>query len=103
MEIYRHGDVYIIKKDKIEKPMKDMKEFVVAEGEVTGHAHRLNPTGEGKIRVFKNELDIAFKVEKEAAVLTHEEHAPIELEPGFYEVYIQREYDPVNYQRKVAD
>lgn len=103
MDIYRQGDVYIIKKDKIDKPMKAVKEMVLAEGEVTGHAHRLKPQAGGSIQVFKNELDMAFKVEEKAAIVTHEEHAPIELDPGYYEVYIQREYDPVAYQRKVAD
>lgn len=99
----RQGDVFLEKVGGIPdgaKPVpNDQGRVILAYGEVTGHAHALQPdaaflfeapTGERFLRVVK-ETD-----------LTHEEHAPVHLTPGLYIVRQQREYFPGEV-RLVAD
>lgn len=72
------------KKKKLDKP-------VLAEGEVTGHAHRLPDT----VDVYLNEEDGTREFTlKKPAVLTHEEHGAIELAPGKLKSGQVVEYDP---------
>ena len=63
---------------------------VLAEGEVTGHAHAIRATGATLLADGDDRyLRVAAPV-----TLDHEEHAAIELVPGSYRVVIQREYVP---------
>ncbi len=110
--IYRHGDIILfkLKEEVLEKmqqtgyapttkgdnaPLKGIKDtFVLAEGEVTGHAHRLK----GKIEVLEQKVQdeqILFKVHQKTT-LSHEEHATLVLEKGTYLKVQQVEYDPFN-------
>jgi len=71
---------------------------ILAEGEVTGHAHRV-PIGEN-IEVHED----FFAVKEGSATVTHEEHGAIELPPGDYSVGIVRETDHLRDEvRNVAD
>jgi hypothetical protein len=105
MTIYRQGDVLIQRipgnklppKYKAVEPDKN-KGVVLAYGEVTGHAHVL-PVA--KCTLYAWEGDRLLHI-KEAAALTHEEHAPIPLIPGVYRVIQQREYHE-EAPRNVAD
>jgi hypothetical protein len=88
---YRHGDVILKRTDKLNAPIrKSRKVFVLAEGETTGHAHRLR----GKFDIFAaaNGMPLGLAV-KEPTALTHEEHGTITLEPGDYEVAQERAQD----------
>ncbi len=106
MEIYRHGDLLIIKDKQIKKiNHKKVKENFLLEGEVTGHAHRINGA-----EIFKSIVEANkdndyylgfFDIKKEGA-LTHEEHKTIILTPGTYKFYQQREYDEQE-ERAVID
>ena len=62
---------------------------VVAEGEHSGHAHALAPE---RARLFRQGR--LLRVEEGGASLSHEEHAPILLPKGDYQIRRQREYDP---------
>lgn len=102
-EQYRQGDIFLVKTAK--KLPKDAtkveptaKGNVLALGEVTGHAHAVDP----KLSNLFNAKDARFMEVKEGARLVHEEHAPISLEQGMYEVRQQREYHP-EAPRTVAD
>lgn len=96
--MWRHGDLLIEKVATIPATAKDTETSILAEGEVTGHAHRL--TG---ATVLVDGDDRYFEV-AEAATLTHEEHARIDFTPGLYRVTYQREYDPYEEAaRRVAD
>lgn len=89
----RHGDV-LIKPAKIPaeaKKQDTQNGIVLAEGEVTGHAHRLSANIGA---LFKYDKKTYLRVTKDRAALTHEEHGKIELPAGDYEVEIQREYKP---------
>lgn len=94
---FRHGDVILQKVSEI-KGTK-LKHLVLAEGEVTGHAHRIT---EGEAELYEHEGTLYLSVKEGGASLTHEEHKEIKLPEGKYKITIQREYEP-NGWRRVAD
>lgn len=63
--------------------------LVLAEGETTGHAHRLVQTG---AEMFQLENRMFIKL-IEPATLKHEEHKEITLASGVWEVGRVREFD----------
>lgn len=97
---YRHGDVILRRLEKEEEVKGEkQKHLILAEGEVTGHSHRIS---KGKGELFKFDNKMFLKIQSEIACLTHEEHKKIELPAGDYEVIIQREYTPEGW-KKVID
>lgn len=127
---YRHGDILLIKIDKLPKNIKfkTKKSKIILEGEVTGHAHRLKgnarilevaerianrplqkiwdgnvlKTYVGPITVEPDKQVVGYAVVKEPTELIHEEHNTITLPVGTYEIKRQREYD-ADYIRYVED
>jgi hypothetical protein len=75
---------------------------VIAEGEATGHHHRLL----GSVTMYRDdaiardippELYVAHvTVKSPTAQLVHEEHAPIMLEKGTYRIRRQRQLEPTD-------
>ena len=63
--------------------------LVLAEGEHTGHHHSLFEES-SELRQYGNTMVLDLK---EEATLTHQEHGPITLEPGLWEVGKVQEYD----------
>jgi len=96
--MYRHGDVYLKKGTVPDKAVK-LDHLVLAEGEVTGHAHRIS---EGDADLYEKDGKIYLSVKSETAALTHEEHSKIDLPKGDYEIGIQQEYEPEGW-RNVVD
>jgi hypothetical protein len=100
-QMLRQGDVKILKIKSLPSESlidaRDNNVAVLAYGEVTGHKHQIT---EGEVRFLKfGENNNMFapkflEVLSETAVLTHEEHFPITLDKGIYEISIQREYFP---------
>lgn len=86
---YRHGDVIVTKTNGIKG--KKLDHLTLAEGEVTGHAHRIT---DGDADLYEHEGVLYLRVKSESAALTHEEHARIDLPKGDYKIDIQREYAP---------
>lgn len=76
--------------------MKEIKERTLAEGEVTGHAHRVKVAvveREDGVRLFDGETDV-----------THEEHKTITLPKKEWASDKVREFDHVSeMERKVID
>lgn len=73
---------------------------VLAEGEVTGHAHVMAPATTRQFMVG----DQMFIAVDSATDLVHEEHDTATIPAGTYKVGIQREYDPFAEEaRRVAD
>lgn len=126
----RQGDVYIKRIPAIPANMEEIPRehgrVILAHGEVTGHAHAIS---EAHVRHFRDTrlernaerrasgdaatyrlraggpASLAFtylEVMDNPATLRHEEHGPITLPPGCYEVRRQREYTPAG-MRNVAD
>ena len=73
---------------KLQKP--HARGVVLAEGEVTGHAHVMAPT---KVKQFMVGQQMFITVD-EATEVQHEEHAPAVIPAGTYKVGVAREYDP---------
>lgn len=93
MTMYRQGDVMLRRAATI--PVgntKTLDRATIALGEVTGHAHIL--TGDLEETVIRDaDLERRFiRVLGDGGVLTHEEHATIQIPPGDYDVVRQREY-----------
>jgi hypothetical protein len=88
MEVYRQGDLVIRKLAKTDAGDVQEHESILARGEVTGHAHRL--TG-GEWRCNGRTLVVITY-----ALLEHEEHSTIRLPSGVYEIFRQRELDPLS-------
>lgn len=109
--IHHHGDVVFIPVDTIPKNAQETERdergrIVVAEGEVTGHAHAITaPTTDVSLYELIDVQDMPqrfLKVEKEVE-LEHEEHGRMKLPPGTYEARIAREWDPLQGARRVQD
>lgn len=101
--MYRHGDVALTRINKVPKGAKQIHsgdKYVVAEGEVTGHAHRVAAPS---ITVWEFGGE-RFMVVGDNAEITHEEHGRQTIAPGTYKIGIQREFDPFSDRiREVAD
>ncbi|HZR39063.1 MAG TPA: hypothetical protein VFB12_03030 [Ktedonobacteraceae bacterium] len=87
--MYRQGDLLFVKIESLPNNLKERSNMVIAEGEVTGHNHRLS---EG--RVLENRMGDLFLQVARAARVLHQEHHTITLPPGRYRVVRQREYTP---------
>ncbi len=87
------------KKDKLIK-RKDKK---IAFGEVTGHSHQI-VEGECEIWSEEGEVPASEFTAITPCTLGHEEHGPIVIEPGCYDINIQKEVDPFEDEiRRVRD
>lgn len=132
---YQQGDVII---KKLESPIEEESEnhhggkvnmsdkndrwiqdhrTVIAEGEVTGHAHAFNNSNNPNINVdlFKlkstwstphrdSDTPNLMRITGGDAVLTHEEHNALTIPSGEYEIYQVREFDYLRREtRRVVD
>jgi hypothetical protein len=99
---FQQGDVIGVKIDKI--PTGDRnnitkKRLVVAHGE-SGHSHVIQDDAATMFQVGDR---FYLELEK-TAMLTHEEHKPITLSPGVWEIGRVQEYDWFSrMQRQVVD
>lgn len=96
--MYRQGDLLFVQLNGRTPEVKEIiEDGVVARGESTGHAHRIAPEdlaqGKAKVYFMENPRRIVIEVYQNVRVL-HEEHKPIVLCKGRYEVRRQREYTP---------
>ena len=100
MQPIRRGDVILqpIEDFKGEKGEK-LLHLTLAEGEVTGHSHRIT---NGDAQLYEKEGILYLRVFSPKAILTHEEHKAVEIPQGNWMVRIQREYEPQGW-RYVAD
>lgn len=101
MEHYRQGDVVLVPCEiPVDAALKPRRRVVVAEGEVTGHAHVIESPAEGEVLT---DTDAEFiRIMGANGLLKHDEHTAIELPPGDYRRVIQREYS-LEETRLVAD
>ncbi len=104
MTMFRQGDVLLRKVDRTPTKRhrivpRDGGRVVLAYGEETGHAHAIY---DQVAKLFAGAGERLLTAEK-PVTLRHEEHDSIELPAGTYEVIQQREYDPGQGSRSVAD
>lgn len=101
LQQYRQGDVFLIPTDR--RPNNRAAEPILARGEATGHVHEI-VGGE----VYVDDDGTLVVRASEATELRHTvagrtaDHEPITLDPAWYEVVIQREYEPKG-ARRVTD
>ena len=100
-EQFRQGDVLLARVRVIPASARVSAKhsLVLAEGELTGHAHRI--VEDDAVMLTTAESATFVKLARKAE-LVHEEHASIELPAGTYRVIRQREYTPTEIQ-PVAD
>jgi hypothetical protein len=97
MKPIRQGDVILTCTQRIGG--QKLPHLVLAEGEVTGHMHRIS---DGKAELYEKDGTLYLRVLSNTATLTHEEHKAIQVPQGDWMVRIQREYEPEGW-RYVAD
>ncbi|WP_242055126.1 hypothetical protein [Scytonema hofmannii] len=97
MQPIRQGDVILLPVPQVEG--EKIPHLTLAEGEVTGHKHRITV---GEAELFKKNDTLYLRVFSDKALLAHEEHKPISIPQGSWMVRIQREYEPEGW-RYVAD
>ena len=119
MQKYQQGDVVMFKVDEkyFNENTRKGEEYkshykggkvqhaIVAFGEVTGHKHQVNMKDmveEAGVTLSmgynaKAGVDVpeGFAVIDAPVTITHEEHKPVELPPGYYMVRIVREFDHI--------
>jgi hypothetical protein len=100
-EMFRQGDVLIRSVKKLPKGERRKRQSgEVLEGEATGHVHRIAELNQAEVLEIGE--DLFLSVGENGVSLVHEEHKPIVLPPGDYEITRQREYSPEAI-RNVAD
>src|SRR5260370_42346219 len=96
---YRQGDVLLCAVDAIppqaKRAPRNGARVVVAEGELTGHAHAFAAKGVKLFREKQGKQRSFLSVAATGARLVHEEHAPILVPQGCYQLRRQREYAPL--------
>lgn len=96
------GDVILKQIKKLPDGLVETKDKILQHGETTGHRHRfldndnvqvyLDPTSaEDKDRITT--ATRKYVVVGDTAYLRHEEHKPVEVDPGVYEIDIVREFN----------
>lgn len=88
MNLYQQGDC-LIETCAVPARAKARNGNVLAEGEATGHAHRV----EGEAELLELGRRLFLRVLRGDCRVVHEEHGPITVPPGEYEVRRVREYD----------
>ena len=95
-KLYRHGDLLIKQIDHIPLSAKPLSTSIIAEGEITGHNHKLY----GSHQVYGTHsqnpriIEPTYFQAKEDISLKHQEHNTLKISKGNYEVVHEREYDP---------
>lgn len=93
-KLFRHGDILLKEIPTIPEYAEKLDTSILAEGEQTGHNHKL--TGSYQLYEIKNSKSETVKflnVEK-STKLTHQEHNQLIITPGKYIVVNEREYSP---------
>jgi hypothetical protein len=101
-KMYRQGDVLIVSTKAVESGDEEPKDSdgstVLAHGEATGHKHRFMDDGEVVASRAQRQLTLM-----RTSALLHEEHSPIEIPAGRYDLPRQVEWTDENEPRQVAD
>lgn len=97
--ILRQGDVFIIATEDLPAGLRP-RPPVLAEGEVTGHAHRLKAGARAQVLADAGG-GLFLDVHDAGVDIVHEEHGPITVPRGRYIVRIQREYHPKEIRRVI--
>lgn len=108
--VYRQGDVWLYKITTGEylnqvsgrgaTKADPEKGLILAEGEATGHHHRIPESGRVELHPGREGVRLLDVSKGKPVTLVHEEHETLEIPAGQYEVRIQREYSPTERTRQ---
>ena len=90
--MWRQGDVLLTTVASVPEGAKKLPHCTLAEGEFTGHSHRVAEKGVAELYELNGALFL--DVTAESATVVHDEHGPVTLRRGTYRVTRQREYTP---------
>jgi hypothetical protein len=90
--MYRHGDLLVQAVEALPPNARKLHHLVLAQGELTGHSHRIAERDAAIL--FESAEGLFLSVTADKATMVHQEHGPIELARGFYQIWRQREYTP---------
>ena len=94
-KMYRQGDVLFVERACAPAGVRRVrKNGEILEGEATGHVHRVASECLAAAEVFEVENGLFMTVSEDGVSIVHEDHKPILLPAGNYEVIRQREYSP---------
>lgn len=81
--------------------------LILAEGEVTGHFHKIDLSKSDKmctVKQLRRNSEVFFHIQHGRAAILHEEHATIMVPPGLYRRKIVQEADHLSgFTRVVTD
>ena len=110
MNYYQQGDVLLKRVSELPAKLTPLKTKILQSGETTGHKHQFQPRDKVKLfaepdtvmpgmRIHTHDGVTYIEVETES-LLTHEEHKPISIAPGIYQIDLVREfnYDEIEIQ-----
>ena len=102
MNIYRQGDFLFKGIAKLPNNLKKQNNKIVGYGEMTGHTHRFE--GNQVVDILLANDGLRYLNVLEPATIIHEEHDPIIILPGSYEIINEREYNYADKEmQKVVD
>ena len=90
---YRHGDIALIKIDKLPEDLKPSKNNIIIENGSGGNPHSFN----GKGILYKKSIDnfiIGYIKAEKGASINHIEHKEMMIKIGVYEIRRQQEFTP---------
>ncbi len=103
--LVRQGDLLLVPVAELPESVRRVRgrRLVLAEGEATGHAHVVDDERASLYQHGWPETRYLRVEGVEPVSLVHEEHDPLPVLPGVYEVRRQREYAPLRRFRWVRD
>lgn len=100
IQTWRQGDILIVRIGEIPADAKPIdpgaRGYVLAEGEVTGHAHAIAASPDVQAMSLEGQLFLRCAA---PVNVTHEEHDWVTLPEGDYRVIQQVEYTPAELRR----
>lgn len=107
MNYLRHGDLSFAPLKEAPKNLIKVEHgnnFILARGEHTNHKHVLATKERVGFEIFRDEAGSYILNIKEASQITHEEHKPLTIVPGWYKLGHEQEHDyALNETRRVID
>lgn len=94
--LIRQGDIFIARIDEVPAHVRQspLPHGVLAHGEVTGHSHKFESLENATVYVGDAPGELFAEVANDNARIIHDEHDIVELKPGSYRIWRQREYTP---------
>lgn len=88
--MWRQGDIFMAAVSDIPAQAEKRVDGILAEGEITGHAHRIADFRRAEL--YEHDGQLYLRVVGDQAAITHDEHHEIVLPRGSYRVWRQREF-----------